>query len=298
MEDPGRRISFFDAIDANKRNSVILIILISLIYAGAIFAFSYLIGMDPIITSILGFFILIFYAFISFYAGDRVILALAGAKEVQKKEYPFLYNVVEGLALASQIPMPKVYVVEDPAPNAFATGRDPAHASVAVTTGLLEMMSREELEGVIAHEISHIGNFDIRFMMVAIVFIGAIGLLANIGSRMFLWGGGRGRGRGGSILSVVALLFLVLAPIFAFIVHMAISRQREYLADATAAKLTRYPEGLASALEKISKAGMNTKNANDTTASLYIANPFPRKAFSLGATHPAIDKRVSRLRSM
>lgn len=299
MERPQERISFFDAIDANKRNSLVLIILISFIYAGAIFAFSYLVGIDPIITSIIGFFVLLFYAFVTFYAGDRVILALSGAKAVTREQYPFLYNVVEGLSIASNIPMPKLYVINDRAPNAFATGRDPQHASVAVTSGLLEMMSREELEGVVAHEISHIGNYDIRFMMVAVVFIGSIGLLANLGSRMFLWGGGsRGGRRGGGILAIVALVFLILAPIFAFIVHMAISRQREYLADATAAKLTRYPEGLASALDKISKAGLPTKNANDTTASLYIANPFPGKAFSLGATHPPIDKRVTRLRSM
>jgi len=299
MENVRKPISFFDEIENNKRNSLILIILISVLYAGVIFAFSYLLNINPIITSIIGFFVLLFYAVATFYAGDRVILALAGAKEVKREEYPFLYNVVEGLALASAIPKPKIYIVQDRSPNAFATGRDPEHASVAVTTGLLEMMSREELEGVIAHEISHIGNYDIRFMMIAVVFIGAIGLIAGLGSRMFLWGGGgRGRRGGGGLLALLSLAFLILAPLFAFIVHMAISRQREYLADATAAKLTRYPEGLASALEKISGAGIPTKNANDTTASLYISNPFPKKAFSLGATHPPIDKRIQKLRSM
>ncbi len=293
-----KKVSFFDAIEANKRNSILLIILITILYTGVIFAFSYLLRINPVITSVIGFIVLLFYALTTYYAGDRVILALAGAKEAQKKEYPFLYNVVEGLALASAIPMPKLYIVQDDAPNAFATGRDPEHASVAVTTGLLKMMKREELEGVIAHEISHVANYDIRFMMLTVVFVGAIGLIAGLGSRIFIWGGG-GRGRrGGGPFAILALLFLVLAPIFALLVRMAISRQREYLADANGARLTRYPEGLASALEKISHAGLQTKNANDTTASLYIANPFPRKMSFLTATHPPVKERVSKLRSM
>jgi heat shock protein HtpX len=161
-------------------------------------------------------------------------------------------------------------------------------------------MNREELEGVIAHEISHIGNYDIRFMMLAVVFVGAIGLLANVGARTFFWTGGGHRNRrdGGGALAIIALVFLILAPVFAMLVRLAISRQREYLADATAAKLTRYPEGLASALEKISVAGMPTRNATDTTASLYISNPFPKKMSFLAATHPPIKERVKRLRSM
>jgi heat shock protein HtpX len=240
-----------------------------------------------------------FYGVVAYFAGDRVILALSGAKEADRKKYPFLYNVVEGLSLASQIPMPKLYIIEDPSPNAFATGRDPKHSSVAVTTGLLKMMSREELEGVVAHEISHIGNYDIRFMMLAVVFVGAIGLLANMGARTFFWSGGnRDRRGGGGALALIGLLFLILAPLFAMLVKLAISRQREYLADATATKLTRYPEGLASALEKIGNAKIPTKNANDTTASLYISNPFPDKMSLFLSTHPPIKDRVKRLRSM
>jgi heat shock protein HtpX len=293
------RVSFFDAIDSNKRNSVILILLMSILFSLTIFAFSFAIGVDPIITSFIGFFGLLFYAFVTYFAGDSIILALSGAKEAKREQHPFLYNTVEGLALASFIPMPKLYVIEDPSPNAFATGRDPKHASVAVTTGLLKMMSKQELEGVIAHEISHIGNYDIRFMMLAVVFVGAIGLLANMGARILFWGGGnRDRKHGGGALAIIGLIFLILAPIFALLVRMAISRQREYLADATAAKLTRYPEGLASALEKIGKAGIPTKNANDTTASLYISNPFPKKMSFLAATHPPIQKRVEKLRAM
>lgn len=294
-----KHISFFDAIAANKRNSVILILLMSFLFAAVIFAFSYILGVNPIITSIIGFFGLVFYAIATYFVGDKAILAIAGAKEADKKQYPFLYNVVEGLSLASNIPMPKIYIIQDQSPNAFATGRDPKHASVAVTTGLLEMMNREELEGVIAHEISHIGNYDIRFMMIAVIFVGAIGLLANIGARTFLWGGGRrDRRDGGSALAIIALIFLILSPLFATLVRLAISRQREYLADANAARMTRYPEGLASALEKISGAGIPTRNATDTTASLYISNPFPNKMSFLTATHPPAKERIKRLRAM
>ncbi len=291
-----KHLSLFDAVDQNKRNSILLIILISILYGGVLVSIGYMFGVDSILMGIIGFFILMIYAFITFYAGDRVILSLTGAKKVKREEYPFLYNVVEGLALASMIPVPDIYIIKDNAPNAFATGRDPEHASVCFTTGLLEVLSREELEGVAAHELSHIGNYDIRFMMISIVFVGAIGLLAGIGSRIFIFGGQKREG--GGIIAVVSLLFLILAPIFAFLVRMAVSRQREYLADATAAKLTRYPEGLASALEKISKAGLTTKSANDTTASLFIANPFPRKIHSLTSTHPPVKKRIERLRSM
>ncbi len=289
-------ISFFDAIDANKRNSVILMAAMFLIFMGAIAAISYLFDLGVIGPSF-GFFFLLIYAFAVFYSGDRVILALTGAKEAEKKDYPFLYNVVEGLALASQIPVPKLYVIEDPSPNAFATGRDPKHASVAVTTGLLNIMKREELEGVIAHEISHIGNYDIRFSMIAIVFVGAIALLGDFVWRMLFYGGGRKKGSTGPLV-LVALVFVILAPIFAQLVRFAISRQREYLADATGAKLTRYPEGLASALDKIKKANTPTNAANDTTASLFFANPFPHKIGFLGATHPPIEERIKRLRTM
>jgi len=295
------RINFFDAIDANKRNSAILMAVMFAIFMAAIWAISYIFDLG-VCAPILGFFALLFYALVTYYAGDKAILAMSGAKEASAKEYPFLYNVVEGLALASQIPMPKLYVIEDPAPNAFATGRDPKHASVAVTTGLLSMMKREELEGVVAHEISHIGNYDIRFAMLAIVFAGAIALMGDFAWRSMRFGfsgsGNRDRGGGGGILILIALVFVILSPIFAQIVRLAISRQREYLADATGVKLTRYPDGLASALAKIKNANLPTRAANDTTASLYFANPFPGKMGFLGSTHPPIDDRIKRLKSM
>jgi heat shock protein HtpX len=290
------KVSFFDEISANKRNSVILMAVMFVIFLMMISAISYIFDAG-ICGPVLGFIVLLVYAVTAFYSGDKIILKMTGAKEVKREDQPFLFNVVEGLALASQIPMPKVYVIEDQAPNAFATGRDPEHASVAVTTGLLKMMKREELEGVIAHEISHVANFDIRFMMIAIVFVGAIALLGDFVWRMLFYGGGR-RSKGGGGLVLIGLVFVILAPIFAQLVRFAISRQREFLADANGARLTRYPEGLASALEKIKSADLPTKAANDTTASLFFSNPFPHKIGFLGSTHPPMDKRIGRLRKM
>jgi heat shock protein HtpX len=290
------KVSFFDEIAANKRNSVILMVVMFIIFLMMISAISYTFDIG-ICGPVLGFVVLILYATTVFYSGDKIILSMTGAKEVKRKDYPFLYNVVEGLALASQIPVPKIYVIDDNSPNAFATGRDPKHASVAVTKGLLSSLKREELEGVIAHEISHIANFDIRFTMIAIVFVGAIALLGDFAWRMLFYGGGR-KSKGGGGLVLLGLVFVILAPIFAQLVRFAISRQREFLADANGARLTRYPEGLASALEKIKTANIPTKAANDTTASLFFSNPFPHKIGFLGSTHPPIDKRISRLRSM
>ncbi len=295
------RVSFFDAMEANKRNTFILIAAMFVIFLALMAALSYVFGLG-VYGPALGFAFLVFYMLVTYYQGDAVILALSGAKQATRGDYHFLYNVVEGLALASSVPVPKLYVIEDPAPNAFATGRDPQHASVAVTTGLLSMMKREELEGVLAHEMSHVANYDIRFAMVAIVFAGAIALLGEFALRSMLFGGARGgdrrRGGGEGILLVVSLAFIVLAPIFAQLVRFAISREREYLADANGAKLTRYPPGLAGALEKIRAANIPTKAATDTTASLYFANPFPNKMNLLFASHPGIDDRIKRLRAM
>lgn len=292
------RINIFDAIGANKRNSYLLIFIVLGIFLGMVWILSEYFEWGTCGYA-LGFFVLIFYALTAYFAGDRIVLALSNAKEIKKTEYPFIYNVVEGLSIAAGIPMPKIYIIDDPSPNAFATGRDPKHASVAVTRGLLETMKREELEGVLAHEISHIANYDIRFMTLTVVLVGAIGLLSQIVVRSFLYGGIRGGGRRGKggILILIGIAFMVLAPIFATLVRFAISRQREYLADANAAKLTRYPPGLASALEKIKKYPSGVKSATDVTAPLYISNPL-KKAEGMFATHPPIDDRVKRLKSM
>lgn len=293
----GQHVSFFDAIEANKRNSIILIAVMFLLFMAMVAAISYLLD-ENICGPVIGFFFLFFYTLAVFYQGDHVILALSGAKEAKKEEYPFLYNVVEGLAMASGIPMPKLYVIEDQSPNAFATGRDPKHASIAVTTGLLSIMKREELEGVLAHEISHIGNYDIRYAMIAVVFAGAMALLGEFMWRSMMFRGGGNRKGNGGVLILIALVFVILAPIFAQFVRFALSRQREYLADANGAKLTRYPAGLASALEKIKNTNLPTSAASDTTAPLYFSNPFPQKIGFLGSTHPPIDDRIKRLRSM
>ncbi len=287
--------SFFDAIEQNKRNSAILMAVMFSIFLASVFFISYMFDLG-ICGPTLGLIALVTYTVAVFYKGDQVILSMTGAKPASKKEYPYLYNTVEGLALASQIPMPRVYVIEDPSPNAFATGRDPEHSAIAVTTGLLKIMNRQELEGVIAHEISHVANFDIRFSMVAIVMIGAIALMGDFVWRMMFFGGGRKRDGGALVL--IGLVFIILAPIFAQLVRFAISREREYLADANGARITRYPEGLASALEKIKAASIPTKSANDTTASLFFSNPFPHKLGFLGSTHPPIEKRIGKLRSM
>ncbi len=300
------KISFFDAIDANKRNSAILIFFLFIVFMAAVCALSYLFDLG-IMGPIIGFIALSIYAVAMYYSGDKVLLGISGAQKVTAKEQPFLYNVVEGLAIASGIPMPELYVVDDPSPNAFATGRDPQHASVAVTSGLLKTMKREELEGVVAHEISHIGNYDIRFMMLAVVFVGAISMMSYIAWNYIRFGalrgggdgGGRRRGGGGAqvIVLVIAVALMIVAPISAQLLRLALSRQREYLADANAAKITRYPEGLASALEKIKNAAMPVQKASDATASLYIASPFPKMS-SLFSTHPPIDERIKRLRAM
>lgn len=292
-----QKVNIFDAIGANKRNSYILLFLVVMLFMAVVVVLSELLGLGTC-GYFLGFVVLVFYTLSAYYAGDRVVLALSGARELSKKEQPFIYNVVEGLSIAAGIPMPKLYVIDDPSPNAFATGRDPKHSSIAVTKGLLETMNREELEGVIAHEISHIANYDIRFMTLAVVLVGAIGLISAVVLRSSLYGVFRGgRGRGGGAMVVIGLAFIILAPIFATLVRMAISRQREYLADANAAKLTRYPPGLANALEKIGKYPKGMKNADDVTAPLYISNPM-KKAEGMFATHPPIMDRIQRLRSM
>lgn len=291
-------ISFFDAIAENKRNSVIMMGLMFVFFLGIVWAFSYFFDLGNV-ALIIGFFVLFFYAMMAWFAGGQIVLSIAGATKASRKNYPFLYHTVEGLATAAGIPTPEVYIIRDPAPNAFATGRDPQHASIAVTTGLLEKLERVEIEGVIAHEISHIANYDIRFMTLAVVFAGAIALLSDITWRTLRSNGLRNEKRGGTVvLLIIALALLVLSPFFAELIRFAISRQREYLADANGARLTRYPEGIASALEKIEKINIHVAGATEATAPLYFSNPAPDKFAHLFSTHPPIKERVKRLRAM
>ncbi len=243
-------------------------------------------------------------SFVSYYNSDKLVLALAGAKPADKQNYRELYTTVENLSIASGLPMPKVYIVDDPAPNAFATGRDPKHAAVAATTGILAKLKNVELEGVISHELSHIKNYDTRLMGVVSILVGSIAILADVFMRS-MWYSNRddsGR-RGGNIFMLIGIVLAILAPIIAMLIQLAVSRRREYLADADGALLTRYPDGLADALEKIQKDSAALKHANVAIAHFYIESPFKTKKSqnwftNLFSTHPPVEDRVRILRAM
>jgi heat shock protein HtpX len=293
----------YNQIDSNKRKTVLLISLfIALIVAiGFFLDYYYEAGSGILIIAII---ISVLMSLVSYYKADKVALWSTGAKEIKKEDNPYVYRMVENLCIASGMPTPKVHIIDSPALNAFATGRDPKHASIAVTTGLIETLENEELEGVIAHELSHIKNYDIRLMTVVVVLVGIIALVGNFFLRMQFYGGGRHRsnrsgGNAGAIIMIVGLVFLILSPIIAEIIKLAISRKREYLADASSALLTRYPEGLARALEKISKSPTHLKKASTATAHLFISNPLKKKKISkIFDTHPPIEDRVMKLRGM
>ncbi len=235
---------------------------------------------------------------VSFWYSDKIALSMNHAQEIKKENAPELWNIVENLSITAGLPMPKVYIIQDPAPNAFATGRNKEHAVVAVTTGLLGILNKNELEGVIAHELSHIGNRDILLSTVVVVLVGFISIAADMFMRSMLFGGGRDRDseNGGGILMIVGVLLSILSPIFATLIQLAISRKREFLADASGALLTRYPEGLASALQKISQYSKPMKYANTATAHMFISNPFStKKVVALFATHPPVEARIKAL---
>ncbi len=245
----------------------------------------------------------------SYWYSDKISLSLAGAKPLAREDNLELFRIVENLAITAGLPMPRLFLINDPAPNAFATGRDKDHAAVAVTSGLLQMMDKNELSGVIAHELSHIGNRDTLLQTVVVVLVGFIAILANIFTRSLWFGGGRRRGNDrkgggqlGAILAIVGIVFVILSPIIAQLIQLAISRKREFLADTDGALLTRYPEGLASALQKIESYDEPMKNANNATAHLFISNPFgahaSRGIAKLFMTHPPIDERIAILRGM
>lgn len=240
----------------------------------------------------------------AYWFSDKVALASAGAKPADEAQYRELHRIVENLAITAGLPKPRIYIIEDPAPNAFAAGRDPKHSVVAVTTGLLSMMEKSELEGVLAHELSHIGNRDILVMTVAVVLVGVISTIANIGLRMSYFGGNGDRDRNGNPLVAIGfILAIILAPLAAQLIQLAVSRRREFLADASGALLTRYPEGLASALQKIGGYAAPMRRASTTTAHLFISNPFgahPAGAWvaKLFSTHPPIPERVAALEGM
>jgi heat shock protein HtpX len=253
--------------------------------------------------SILYFFALfsIVMNIVSYWFSDKIVLSLAGAKEARREEYFDLYTIVENLSITAGLPMPKVYVVNDPAPNAFATGRDKNHAVVCATTGLLAILEKNELEGVIAHELSHIGNRDMLISTVAVVLVGFVSILADFFMRSMLWGGHRDNddNKAGGLLMIVGIILSILAPIFATLIQLAISRKREFLADASGALLTRYPEGLANALRKISQYSQPMRRQSNAIAHLYLADPkgskIGKRISGLFATHPPTEARIQAL---
>lgn len=301
-------MGIYEEIAANKRRSLLLVLVffIFITFIGLIIGLYWGSTYFGIILAIV---VGVIYFLFSYYAGAGSILAMSGAKEAQKPEHAYLINTVEGLSIAAGIPVPKVYVIEDTALNAFATGRDPKKSYVAVTSGLLQKLNRQELEGVLAHEISHIKNYDIRVMMLAAVMVGVTVLLSDFLLRSFLWGG-KGRDRENNqmtlVLIVAGLVLAILSPLIGEMMKLAISRKREFLADASAALITRHPKGLADALRKIKDdPDPLVDHANKATAHLYISTPFrhdgKKKASwlqSLFSTHPPLDERIQRLEKM
>ena len=285
----------YSAISKNKRNTV----LIMAVFVALIGVIGIVVGYlnDNYSLSVTILVMAAIYALIQYFAASSLAMAMTGAKEIQKQDAPELWRTVENLSIASGVPMPKVYLINDPAPNAFATGRDPKHAIVGATTGLLEIMDKRELEAVMAHEMSHVQNYDIRVSMIAFGLVSAIGLLADVALRMMFFGDSRDRNVH-PMVYILGLAVVILAPILAAITQMAISRQREYLADASGALMTRDSEGLASALGKLRDYGRPMQKQTTSTANLFLSNPLKPGFFAkLFSTHPPIDERIARLRN-
>ena len=311
---------FHQLIDRNKRNSWVLIVCFTLFVVVLAGVIGYAVGgqYDPASAAIYGggmaliaFLIAIISTAGSYFGGARAILAMSGARQVERADDPQLLNVVEEMAIAGGVPVPKVYLIDDTAPNAFATGRDPEHGVVAITTGLRQKLKRDELQGVIAHEMSHIRNFDIRYAMLMATLVGVVVLLCDMFLRSMWYGGGRRRrssrssGKGGGavmlVIMIIAILLAIIAPLIAKIIEMAFSRQREYLADASAIDLTRNPDGLAGALAKISADPEVLEVANRATAPMYIVHPiknFENRASKITDSHPPVKDRIERILSL
>ena len=281
-------------IAKNKRNTVFIIILFILIIGGLGLLASVIYRDTSIV--IITLVISIAYAVFQYFAASSQALALSGAHQIQKADNPRLYRIVENLSITTGTPMPKVYIINDPAPNAFATGRDPQHASVAATTGILELLDDSELEGVMAHEMGHVQNYDIRVSMIVFGLVVAVGFISDILLRMSFFGGRNNNNGGNPIMIIVGIAALVISPLVAAVVQAAVSRQREYLADATGALTTRHPDALASALEKLGTYGRPMRKQNSTMAHMWISDPTkPGLMDRLFSTHPPIQDRVKRL---
>lgn len=298
-------MNIYSQISANKIKTWLIVTLFVLFVTAIIFVYGKASGYGLSYAGI-GLIISGLISFASYYYSDRMILGMSKAKQIAKKDNPALFRIVENLCIGAGIPMPKVYIIEDSAPNAFAAGRDPSHSVVCVTTGILEKLNKVELEGVIAHELSHVRNYDIRLMSIVVILVGLVALLADFFMRSLWLGGNRhrdDRGNAQGIFLMIGIILAILSPVIATLIQLAVSRKREFLADASGALLTRYPEGLASALEKISKDKEPLEVANNATAHLYISNPFKSKTAghwfaNLFNTHPPIEERIRILRSM
>jgi heat shock protein HtpX len=286
----------YSAISANKRNTVIIMAVFVGLIGAVGWAVSYVNGDRSIAYWVIA--VAAIYALVQYFIASKLALAMNGAQQIEKKDNPRLYRIVENLTIATGMPMPKVYIINDPAPNAFATGRDPKHAVVAATTGILEIMDDRELEAVMAHEISHVRNYDIRVSMIAFGLVSAVALLSDIALRMMFFGGDDRRDNNSNpIVLIVGIVLIILAPVIAAMIQMAVSRQREYLADASGVMATRDSEGLANALEKLQHYGAPLKRQNSASAHLFFSNPLKPSAFSkLFSTHPPLEERIARLR--
>jgi len=296
----------YEQITRNRWRSFFLILFFLCLIFALSWAFGELTGWGAggFVSAVI---IAVVLTFGSYYASDKIVLAISRARPVEKKDYPYLYNVVEGLSIAAGLPKPRCCIIDDTAPNAFASGRNPKNAVIVVTTGLLEKLNRAELEGVIAHEMSHIKNYDVLVQTLAVVMVGVVALLSDWTLRTFIWGKGRrrsgekGGGNAAVLLVVVALVLAILSPLIAQLLKLAISRKREFLADANGALLTRYPPGLASALKKLSEDKEPLEAANKATAHMYIVNPLKDikgKVNKLFSTHPPIEERIAALEKM
>lgn len=291
----------YNQIDSNKRRTwlIIAIFIALVLFIGWFFGYYFDYGYGAVGIALV--FSLVMTLF-SYYGGDKVALLSAGAQPIIKNDNPYLFRLVENLSIASGLPLPKIYIIPSNAINAFACGRDPQHASIAVTAGAIAKLENEELEGVISHELSHVKNYDIRLMTIVIVLVGLISILADMFFRASFFGGRKSdNNKGGGILLVIGLVLIILSPLIAQLIKLAISRRREYLADASASLLTRYPEGLARALEKIGNDSEALTRVSSATAHLYIANPLKNSGRWLAnafSTHPPLDDRIKKLRGM
>jgi heat shock protein HtpX len=284
----------YGAIAANKRNTVIIMAL----FVGIVSAIGYIVSLFYGHTSITYWVVAgaAIYALIQYFAASKLAVAATGAREIEKKDNPRFYRIVENLAITIGIPTPKVYIVDDPAPNAFATGRNPKTAIVAATSGILDVMNDRELEAVMAHEMGHVQNYDIRVSMIAFGLVSAIGFLSDIALRMFFYGGDERERNINPVVIIVGVVLIILAPIMAALIQLAVSRQREYLADATGAMTTRDPEGLVSALKKLETTGRPMQHQSSSTAHLFFNNPLkPGFIAGLFSTHPPLEERIARL---